>query len=359
MKYLVCIIASAFLLTSCSSFFEKKQSQLTYYQGGDTKISFHGRFDFTEPLHPVFWAPGTYFELKFEGDYCQIDLVDNVRFGNHHNYIEIVLDDQKPKRIRLNERFNKIIIGDSLTDTIHKVLICKNTESGIGFIKLKGVKCRKLIRLPKNKKPIIEFIGNSITCGNGNDQSGLKCGEGKWYDQHNAYLSYGPLIARRFKADWVISAVSGIGLTRNCCGLENTMPEVYDRIAFSMNSERWLFTEKDPKILCITLGQNDGMQKESIYINTYLKFLRNLRKRYPNTTIICCSSPMANQRLRSHLEKCIKSVVKISKKQGENKVFFFFYRSTYNGGCDNHPTLLEHKQIAEELGNFIQKLKKL
>ena len=68
--------------------------------------------------------------------------------------------------------------------------------------------------LPLSPKPVrrMEFIGNSITCGTGSDQSVVPCDKGVWQDQHNAYLSYGPAVARSFNAQWQLSAVSGIGL---------------------------------------------------------------------------------------------------------------------------------------------------
>ena len=58
----------------------------------------------------------------------------------------------------------------------------------------------------------MEFIENSITCGTGSDQSVVPCDKGVRQDQHNAYLSYSPAVARSFNAQWQLSAVSGIGL---------------------------------------------------------------------------------------------------------------------------------------------------
>lgn len=328
MKYVV-VPFILLILTTRSTVYNYKQNPIPFFYGGDERIVFHGRVDFSDSLKPTFWAPGTYFELQFEGPFCAIYLEDNLKFGTHHNYIEIVLDDQKPRRVRLDDKMNKILIGDSLTDTVHKLLICKNTESGIGYVRLESVNCRQLIEIPKEKKRIIEFIGNSITCGNGCDDTGTKCGEGKWYDQHNAYMAFGPLIARRFNSDWILSAVSGIGLTRNCCGIENTMPEIYDRISFRMDSEKWIFPEQKPDLLSISLGQNDGMQKKSIYVKTYLKFLRELRVLYPNTTIILTTSPAANKRLRKHLEKCITEVIQKVNSSGDQNVYSFFYKKRY------------------------------
>lgn len=58
----------------------------------------------------------------------------------------------------------------------------------------------------------MEFIENSITCGTCSDQSIVPCGKGVWQSQHNAYLSYGPAVARSFNAQWQLIAVSGISL---------------------------------------------------------------------------------------------------------------------------------------------------
>jgi len=97
--------------------------------------------------------------------------------------------------------------------------------------------------VPLSPKPArkIEFIGNSITCGTGSDVSKVRCGEGKWHDQHNAYMAYGPLVARHFNAQWHLSAYSGIGLIHSCCGIKFTMPEVFDRINFTPENDSWNF----------------------------------------------------------------------------------------------------------------------
>lgn len=347
-----------FFLFSCESDFDKKRNTFTTFKGGDKRIKLCGRFDLSDVHHPKTWTPGAYFELNFKGPFCEIQIDDEHKYYSNHNYIEIVLDDKKPKRIRLNKTHNKILIGEFLSNDIHHLLVCKNTESVIGYIQLRRVTCQQLEPIKINNKRIIEFIGNSITCGNGSDQSQLKFGDGKWYDYHNAYLGYGPIIARRFNCDWILSGVSGIGLTRSCCGNENTMPQVYDRISFNLDGEKWKFKGIKPSILCITLGQNDGIQNEDIFINTYLRFIKALRKKNPKATIICCSSQMANERLKPFLEKCIQKVISISTLKGDKNIYSFFYKYSYNGGYKKHPTIQQHRKIARELGNFIKQIKK-
>ncbi len=356
MKFLI-LSFFLFYLFSCTSDSDKKGKTFTIYRGGDKRIKLIGRFDLTDSNKPKVWAPGAYFEFDFEGSFCEINITDQHKYFLNHNYIEVVLDHKKPKRIKLKRTHNKILIGEFLRDTKHHLLVCKNTESAIGYIQLKEVSCKKLLPLSKKSKRIIEFIGNSITCGNGSDQSQIKFGKGKWYDYHNAYLSFGAIIARRFDCDWMLSAVSGIGLTRSCCGNENTMPQVYNHIAFNLTEKKWNFHQQKPEVICITLGQNDGLQKVDIFVKTYIKFLQVVRKRNPKATIICCSSQMANERLTRFLERSITKVIALSKLKGDVNIYSFFYKKSYNSGYKKHPTVQQHNYIAAELGDFIKKTK--
>ena len=356
MKFLI-LPFILFYLFSCTSDSVKKVKNLNIFRGGDNRIRLIGRFDLTDSSKPKVWAPGAYFELDFEGPFCEINITDQHKYFLNHNYIEVVLDRKKPRRIKLKRTHNKILIGEFLKDTRHHLLVCKNTESAIGYIQLKEVTCKKLLPLNEKNTRIIEFIGNSITCGNGSDQSQIKFGKGKWYDYHNAYLSFGPIIARRLDADWILSAVSGIGLTRSCCGNENTMPQVYNHIAFNLAEKKWNFHQKKPQVICVTLGQNDGLQKATIFVKTYLKFLQTIRKRNPKSTIICCSSQMANDRLTRFLKGSITKVVALSKLNGDNNIYSFFYKKSYTGGYKKHPTVQQHQYIAVELGDFIKKIK--
>ncbi len=62
---------------------------------------------------------------------------------------------------------------------------------------------------------LIEFIGNSITCGAAADPSEVPCGTGVYHDQHNAYYAYGPRVARALAANYIVRSVSGSGIYRN------------------------------------------------------------------------------------------------------------------------------------------------
>ena len=178
---------------------------------GHSLIQYTGRIQKTTKSLMRFWAPGVYVKAKFHGDIGKIYLNDEVLYGNVHNYIEIVVDDQKPVRMQLKFAANAIIIK-GLSKGDHTILICKDTEAGNGYLDFAGIECQKLLPAPPKPKLKIEFIGNSITCGFGADMAEIPCGKGEWYDQHNAYMSYGARTARSLNAQWHRSAVSGIGM---------------------------------------------------------------------------------------------------------------------------------------------------
>ena len=185
-----------------------QKEEISFYEANDERIHYVGRFDFSDKDSPKAWAPGTYLEFESEGTSCEIVVEDEVKFGNTHNYLEIVLDHGKTKRIRLGSRINRIQLYKDAKGGKHHVLVCKNTESAIGFIKINGIYCQKLCKWKKPRKRLFEFIGDSITCGNGADQSSIPFGKGSWYDYHNAYLSYGARLARERNADWVFTATT-------------------------------------------------------------------------------------------------------------------------------------------------------
>jgi hypothetical protein len=104
------------------------------------------------------------------------------------------------------------------------------------------------------------------------------------------------------------------------------------------------------------LGQNDGVQDSALFVSNYLRFLKDLRYKYPVANFICLSSPMADASLKAFMVKTIESVVKVAKAGGDNKVSSYFFKKQYHAGCDGHPSLEEHEEIAGELAGFIKEI---
>lgn len=336
---------------------EKPDVNINFYQADNPAIQYVSRVDFSNPKAPRFWQPGVYIRLAFKGTYCNITLNDEELYGQH-NYIEIAVDDNPPVRVQTKGKKNTIKAAFGLSDSKHVLTICKNTEAAIGYLEFVGVTCSWLDNLRNTPKRKIEFIGNSITCGAGSDTAAIGCSAGKWYDQHNAYMSYGPVTARALNAQWQLSSVSGIGLIHSCCDMKITMPQVYDKMNMRNDSLPWNFSKYIPDVVTVTLGQNDGIQDSATFCGAYVDFIKVLRSKYPSVHIICLTSPMADEKLGAVLQRYLTGIVSYVNSNGDANVHKYFYSKQYNHGCGGHPTLDEHADIAKELTAYIKTVMK-
>ncbi|WP_460557847.1 SGNH/GDSL hydrolase family protein [Ferruginibacter profundus] len=317
-------------------------------------IQYTGRIDFSNPELPRMWSPGVYLSMKFKGNAITAFIKDQELWGKNHNYLEIIVDEEK-KRIQTTSKNNYITIA-KLSEGSHTLTICKNTESNIGYIEFGGVYCDYLVKPQPKPARKIEFIGNSITCGASSDMSEIPCGKGVWHDQHNAYMAYGPVTARTLDAQWHLSSVSGIGLIHSCCNMNIIMPPVFDKVDMRGDSIPWNFKKYQPDVVTVCLGQNDGIQDSATFCKAYIDFVHHLRAHYPKAKIVLLTSPMADEKLKAVLKNQIDGVMNFLNKEGDKKISKFFFSRSYNGGCDYHPSLEEHQLIAAELTAYLKKL---
>jgi hypothetical protein len=344
----------AFLLTS---YMITNANDTTFFKADHPYIQYTGRIDASNPTAPRFWQPGVYITARFKGDYCNILLDDEELYGKNHNYLAIQIDHQPVRRMQTTKQHNVIRL-DHLGAGEHTLTICKNTEANIGYLQFQGLQCKVLLPLPPKPVRKIEYIGNSITCGASSDMSAIPCGKGVWHDQHNAYMSYGPVAARQLNAQWQLTAVSGIGLIHSCCNMDITMPQVFDKVSMRDNKIRWDFSKYQPDVVTVCLGQNDGKQDSVAFCTAYVQFMATIRQHYPAATIICLTSPMANDALKAMMQSYLTGIVDAVNNQGDKNVYRYFFSKRYHQGCDDHPSLEEHQQIAAELSACIKKIKR-
>jgi lysophospholipase L1-like esterase len=359
----IALLATAVLFTSCS---RKSSKHLSLYMPDNDNIIYNGRIDFTNPQKPKLSGAAAYFEFRFSGSSCYVFLKDQNLYDNN-NYFAIVIDDKYQGRIKTGNK-KKYLVAENLKDTVHNLLICKATESQIGYVELLGILCSNLLPSEKIHTRKIEFIGNSITCGMGLDSSGIPCDSGEWYDQHNAYLAYGPLAARELGADWLLSSVSGIGITRFWNKPGPTMPQVYQDLYLSTDSTcRWDRRGYSPDLVSICLGQNDFSKGDSSYdrppldsarfVNEYIRFAGSIREQYPYAQICCLTSPMLDDKERATMKNYLAAVLKYMKEVKNDKMIHMYsFSRLYVSGCAWHPDREDHEKMAAELIPFYREV---
>src|SRR5215211_83235 len=177
-------------------------------------------------------SSAVHFGFSFEGGACEI--YASVPDWLHHNYIQYELDGVYQKRIKISKDQTSPIHLNASGSGRHTIWIYKTTEAATGPVFIEKISAKNIRSISYSNAPVIEFIGNSITCGAAADASEIPCGTGAYHDQHNAYYAYGPRVARMLDANYILSSVSGIGIYRNWNSDGPTMPQVYEKADFQV-----------------------------------------------------------------------------------------------------------------------------
>lgn len=307
--------------------------------------------------------------FSFEGS--EATLYANIPATNGHNYLQYEMDGVYRGRIRVDGKTSQPIVLKAESAGKHVVWIYKATEAHTGPVCIERIEAMNIKSLHRENLPLVEFIGNSITCGAASDPSEVPCGTGEYHDQHNAYEAYGPGVARALNANFLLSSVSGAGVYRNWNSDGPALPLLYEQTDFRENNSRpWNFNLYSPDIVSIALGTNDLSNGDGIkerlpfdsarFVNNYTRFVQLVKSKYPLAQIALLSSPMMNGEKRILLQNCLLAIKqKIDMNfPTNNPVAFYFFQPMQARGCSGHPSVEDHAVLAAELTPFFEKLLK-
>lgn len=305
--------------------------------------------------------------FSFSGTECRVTA--SVPQWMDHNYLQYELDGVYQKRVRVSSKAGEPLVITTPSPGRHTVWLYKATEAQTGPVYLEKITGNALQVLQRPAAALIEFIGNSITCGAAADPSEVPCGTGVYHDQHNAYMAYGPRVARALGANYLMSCVSGIGAYRNWNSDGPTMPQVYEKLDFqAANPVKWDFSAYTPEVVSIALGTNDFSRgdgkKERLpfdsarFVNAYTAFVKTVQQHYPSAQIALLSSPMLNGEARALLQRCLTAVQHAINTQSPaaKPVAVFFFEPMQPHGCSGHPNVEDHAVLAAEIEPFFRKL---
>lgn len=330
----------------------------------DPGIRYAGRTSIKDGATILSWA-GNSVSINFNGTSVVATLADE--YGQ--SYYNVIIDGKVDKVIRLNQGKSNYILASGLAPGNHTLELYKRTEWVMGktwFYQFELNNGGKLLPPPAPKKRKIEFFGDSITCGYADeDSTGQDRGTSAF---ENNYLSYDALTARHYDAELSCIARSGIGLTLSA--YHQIMPEMYHLADGSDPNSEWDFSKFTPDIVVINLFQNDAalvmhpeMREYKVrfgdtpptpekIISAYKDFVRTIRGKYPQATIIGVLGSMDASRedlpWPGYIRKAVAGL-------NDKKVFAYIFKYK---GTPGHPSVKQHQDMANELIRFIdQKVK--
>ena len=350
------------VLNLCSQAQEKEIKKAFHYSGrveiqSDNKVRLIGS--------------ASSVSFSFKGDFCTVYL-QSVDSWDRHNYVSLELDGEYLGRLRIEKgSLQSFPIAVLKKQKIHNLSIYKATEASNGLVLFAGTTAKVVeSTTPQNRKKI-ELIGDSITCGMGNDTVEIPCGNGEWFDQHNAYLAYGPVVSRALNADFVLSSVSGIGMYRNWNDEhqnEVIMPDVYENLYLNNPAHKKSYDFAfQPNLVSICLGTNDlsdgdGKKErlpfnEEKYVSNYIDFVKMVYKHAPHCRIVLLDSPMVSGEKNMTLVRCLKKVIQAFEKDTTHKpITLFEFQPMNPKGCGFHPDITDDQNMANQLAPFFKKL---
>ena len=326
------------------------------------------------------------FELVFRGtwlaaDFCAAGseecdgLPDDPRANRHRvwPWVSVFLDGAElPERcFALQAPCSTELLFAADSCETHRIRVVKRTENLKTFVGVRGFSLEgELLKKPAAPARRIEFIGDSITCGFGNETSDRN----RFYfsEDENGWLSHAAVAARMLGMEESILSISGICLARR---REIPMPfgmnELYrctdlpgqQQSAPGTAPALWNFAAAPADIVVLNLGTNDAnaaslsAQPDALaaqFEADYIAFLRLLRAcNGPDALLICALGSMDYY----FFENIRCAAERYRRETGDARVRVMRYLriSPFDplGACA-HPHVVTHRKMAAELAAFLK-----
>lgn len=322
----------------------------------DAHILYSGRWDREDKAGPrCQWPAGT-IRFNFEGTAA------NIVLSGKDNAFQVVIDGKPTSVITVADDQTVYQIAADLTAGRHAVELCKRTEGWPKPVQVKGIQLNNGAKLldPPSFKRRVEFLGDSITCGYGNEAASQN--EKFSLKTENAWLAWGAVAARALEAEYACEAVSGIWLMDN--GKKKPLPAIWGNTMPFAGSKPWDFSKWQADVVVVNLGTNDfnGQPKgeaidEQKWHDAYVGFIDQIRKAYPKAHIFLCIGSMGHGKKKEIPGYNTKTAEEYAAK-GDKAVHAVAIanQDMKNGiGADWHPSVKTHQLMADQITAAIRK----
>jgi len=313
--------------------------------------SFHGRMLKGEKNSSKYQWPGTYAEVALSGPEVYMTV------GPEPVILHVLLDDAEIATL-VKPQAGLYKLAD-IPSGKHIVRVESASENQAGPITFGGfatlTPAKPLHTTPRLRQ--IEFIGDSHTVGYGNTSPKRECTRDEVWETTDTSKAFGPIIAKHFDADYQVNAISGRGIVRNYGGFKaDPLPVVYPFVLFD-KATQYKDSKWQPEVIVIALGTNDfstplnpgepWSSRDALHADyeaTYLIFLQSLRARHPHAFLVLCATDMAEGEIQAEVKKVVDKFA-----SGDKRIAFVPVNALAMTGCDWHPSVDDHRTIADVL----------
>jgi lysophospholipase L1-like esterase len=298
------------------------------------------------------WS-GSGFQLRFFGQGAV------AHFNDPGNWHTLLVDGQLQPPLQTHAGQTRYVLAQDLPLGEHLVEVYRRSEALFGATELLGLEIPggHLLPPPAAFSRQIEIVGDSISCGYGNEGTSPECKFSPATENH--YLSYGALLARALDAELSTVAWSGRGVVKNYNGEAGPfMPALYDRTLPESDS-RWIATTTADAVI-VNLGTNDFSTEPDPslddFVPAYIALLEAIRRAHPAAFILCTVGPMLPAEDLARASQGIGRAVLERVRRGDSRVAqHTLLTGNLEPGCDGHPGLATHQRMSAELLQVLRK----
>ena len=318
---------------------------------------------------------GTGMEFTFTGTQATIKLKPDSSFMTRNNQarVAIYVNGERVVDDMVDKMEKAYTVCESDTPKEYTVRVVKLSEAPYSTFGISSVDatCIGDIKPTEHKDTLIEFVGDSITCGYGVDD--LDSSHHFSTTTEDATKTYAYKTAEKLGADYSLVSFSGYGIISGYSGdgkkqAEQLVPDFYSKMGnsggtylgdFIAQETDWDFTKRQPDVIVINLGTNDASYvkndaaKKQEFTAEYINFLKQIREKNPDAVIFATLGIMG-----ADLYSCVEDAVEqYVKETADSKVHAmkFDAQSMADGiAADWHPSEKTHEKAAEKLAKKIK-----
>ncbi len=251
----------------------------------------------------------------------------------------------------------------------YNIALIRQSEAERGCAKILDIEFEgEYLERPEDNELLIEFIGDSITCGYANlasaDMDPEIC---RTSDFEDATQSYAYLTACALGLDFSMISRQGTGIVAGWDFLTNPMgaiPRVYRLNNFYRDNTPYC-PSRLADIVVINLGTNDiykflGEEREPTlgdedFIETIHKVLCDIYEFNNSPKMVVAVGMMTNQTAHEPLYRWYGEAIKRFEASKGDKIHFCNLPENYDGG-KAHPSVEGHRAAAAVLTDFLKKI---
>ncbi len=302
-----------------------------------------GRIDDADPARMRFGWSGAGLVVRFDGTGV------SVRLDDAAGYFTVVIDGAVGEVLATGAGEQDHVLATGLPPGEHTVELYRRTEGSFGPTAVLSVDIEGELLPPPAVTRRMEIVGDSITCGYGNEGT-APCNFSAETENH--HMTYGAIAARTVGAELSTVAWSGKGIVYNFGDdTSEPLPEVYDR-TLATEGTTWAYAWQ-PDAVAINLGTNDfstdGDPSAELFVGEYVEFVTHVREVNPDAFILLLAPSLFGGEL-TMVEGYLQQVVDARVGAGDTQIAWANINVDWMGsGCDGHPNVVTHEGMGERL----------